>query len=109
VARAVYTKCFLATKYPALSGSFIVPAGDTAVLHHMTLWVRDDHPASTGTLLTVALDDAGMFVWDVKASTTVSGIYQWTGGEVFTTALYLAFLGPYAYAFRANGQLLTPT
>lgn len=102
----VYSTCFFALAGVAGLSTYPVPAGYKAKLHNMTLWVRDDGPAGFGDFLTVALDASDMYVWTIDATTINKGIYQWDGGEVFSNALYLNMLST-AYAFRANGILLT--
>jgi len=89
--------------------AYAVPPGDTAILKHMSLWVPANHgPAVPSSLITVALDEVNVFVWDVLGSTVRHAVYQWAGWEVFTSALYLqAVASP--YSFRASGTLLTPT
>lgn len=108
--RPVYSTCFLACQYPAAGGTYDVPAGDTAILTHMTLWIRDNGPFPFGSLMNVELDVAGMVVWYIEGVPASSGVYQWTGREVFTSQLFLIMAaGPPVYSFRANGYLLTPT
>jgi hypothetical protein len=102
----VYSTCFLTALNTVGALTYAVPAGYRAKLHNMTLWIQDDHPVTFGSSLTVALDDPAIFVWDVWGPTAKHGIYQWTGGEVFSSHLYIV-ANPLAYSFRANGVLLT--
>lgn len=88
---------------------FDVPAGDVAIVKHMSFWCRDDHPAGVlGSAITVALDFSDVFIWDIKGPTAMSGVYQWSGWEVFTAHMFLE-ADSLAYSFRASGTLLTPT
>lgn len=108
--RAVYSKCFLAVGGGA-GGlyEYLVPlsTGDTAILKHMTVWFRDSHPHGLlGDALTVSLDLLN--VWTIKGPNIFSGVYQWTGWEVFSESLKLLVL-PTPFHFRASGTLLTPT
>jgi hypothetical protein len=109
MAHAVYSKVFFQLANASGSYTWSVPGGDTAVLHAMSFWVRDDHPSSlVDSAVTVALDIEEVFVWDIKAPGALSGVYQWSGREVFTETLYLV-VGLSAFSFRASGYLLTPT
>jgi hypothetical protein len=89
--------------------AYAVPTGDTAILKHMSFWVPANHgPYTPESFITVALDEVNVIVWDINGSTVRKGVYQWSGWEVFTSALYLrAVASP--FSFRASGSLLTPT
>jgi hypothetical protein len=84
---------------------YAVPAGYTAILHNMTLWVGADGPAEFAGVINVALDQSNIYVWHIAGPPVLAGIYQWEGREVFTGFLEVnAFLG--SYSFRASGYLL---
>lgn len=106
--RAVYSVPFLTiANVPGLSVRDI-PAGDVAILKHMTLWNQTSNPLAVGSAITVALDDTQMIVWDLKGAALMSGVYVWSGWQVFSAHLYLQAQA-FGYAFRASGTLLTPT
>jgi hypothetical protein len=108
VTAAVYSKCFMVAGYPAVAATYFVPAGFVAKLHNMSLWLRDSNTAGLPIdIVTVALDDPAFFIWNIEGTAARRGNYQWTGGEVFTNALYLAAPSGASYIFRANGVLLT--
>lgn len=105
----VYSVCFLAEANLAGLITWAVPAGHTAVLRDMRLWVRDpDPPATIDSLITVALDADDILVWDVKSARSMSTVYRWEGREVFTGYIKLVVPNAFAHSFRACGYNLTP-
>lgn len=106
--RAVYSVPFLTIANTTGLTTHDIPAGDVAIVKNMTLWVRDDHPTSLGSAITVALDDPQMIIWDLKGGNLMSGVYMWSGWQVFSAHMFLQ-ADAFAYSFRASGTLLTPT
>lgn len=108
MARAVYSVPFLTIANITGTSTRTITPGDVAILKHMTLWCRDDHPTHLGSAITVALDDPAMIVWDLKGGNLLSGVYVWSGWQVFSASIILQ-ADAFPYAFRASGSLLTPT
>jgi hypothetical protein len=110
VTRPVYSTCFLVVADSFGSFTYTVPAGDTAIVSDMSLWVRDDGGAP-GIIrpVTVALEDAGSIIWQVQPNRALAGSYQWSGRQVFTTSLIFDSPDIWPFVFRACGVILTPT
>lgn len=107
--RPVYSTNFIEVRSPSYADEYDVPAGNVAVLTHMTFYNGvDESPFTAGLALEVAIDDPAIFVWLINLAGLWVGTYQWSGREVFTTALYVT-TGPVVNSFRANGYLLTAT
>jgi hypothetical protein len=109
VSRPVYSTNFVAVRSPSYSDEFVVPAGDTAIVTHMSFYNGVDQPENaTGDALQVTLDDGGIYVWTIAKAGLAIAVYQWVGREVFTVDLSINATAV-TYSFRASGYLLTPT
>lgn len=87
--------------------TYDVPADHTALLHNMSVWIRDDGGGHAGLRpLTVALDDPQSIVWDLNPLRMFRGVYQWQARDVFTRHLYLDVPDLFDYEFRCSGYLL---
>lgn len=103
---AVYSTCFYAVANVGGSIGWAVPAGHTAVLHQISLYLPASHSVAVGYGLTVALDDPTSVIWELWGPNSTRGMYLWQGRDVFTTELIVGVTFP-AYALRASGYLLT--
>lgn len=109
MARAVYSTCFIECQTGTTSASFIVPADHTAIVTTMTFWNRDSQPLPVNSsAFSVRLNALGSFIWEEPADCLESGIYYWSGRELFPTSMTFSCALTY-YSFRANGYLLTAT
>lgn len=109
MSRAVYSVCFASVEGAITDDIYNVPAGDTAIVSHMTFYCGDDSPGRFGDLaLSVALDASLTFIWWLQGRELQRGCYQWSGREVFTGSLILNSILANS-SFRASGVLLTPT